>query len=124
MCPYNQTDTRVHGFIGTHQPAVWMGESGPVQVAAGLGEVVTDFERRGMEFKRRDEYASQNYYSNVLSGPGGIVEAEMTASECIDMGRDVGLRIQPRASGTSASRSARMATRRRTSSSTPAASAQ
>lgn len=26
MCPYNQTDTVLHGFIGTHQPAIWMGE--------------------------------------------------------------------------------------------------
>jgi putative alpha-1,2-mannosidase len=27
MCPYNQTDERIHGFIGTHQPAIWMGTS-------------------------------------------------------------------------------------------------
>jgi hypothetical protein len=82
MCPYNQTDTRVHGFIGTHQPAVWMGESGPVQVAAGLGEVVTDFEKRGLDFERADEYASQNYYSNILRSAHGNIEAEMAASEC------------------------------------------
>ena len=25
MCPYNQTDTMFHGFLGTHQPAIWMG---------------------------------------------------------------------------------------------------
>lgn len=81
MCPYNQTDTRVHGFIGTHQPAVWMGESAPFQVAAGLGDVVTDFHQRGLEFKRKDEYASQNYYSNVLSGAGGKIEAELSASK-------------------------------------------
>jgi hypothetical protein len=27
MCPYNQTDTHFHGFLGTHQPAIWMGMS-------------------------------------------------------------------------------------------------
>lgn len=80
MCPYNQTDTRVHGFIGTHQPAVWMGESGPVQVAVGLGDVVIDFHKRGLRFKRSDEYASQNYYSNVLRGAHGAIEAELAAS--------------------------------------------
>ena len=25
MTPYNQTDTEIHGFQGTHQPAIWMG---------------------------------------------------------------------------------------------------
>lgn len=89
MCPYNQTDTRVHGFIGTHQPAVWMGESGPVQVAAGLGDVVTDFDKRGMRFERKDEYASQNYYSNVLRGKHGRVDAELSASESLCMGGEV-----------------------------------
>ncbi|KLT38965.1 hypothetical protein CC85DRAFT_266218 [Cutaneotrichosporon oleaginosum] len=80
MCPYNQTDKVVHGFIGTHQPAVWMGESGPVQVGVGLGDVVTDFQRRGLKFRRKDEYASQNYYSNVLRGKHGLIEAELAAT--------------------------------------------
>ncbi|BEI84098.1 hypothetical protein CcaverHIS002_0407020 [Cutaneotrichosporon cavernicola] len=80
MCPYNQTDTRISGFIGTHQPAVWMGESGPVQLGVGLGDVVTDFHGRGLEFDRRDEYASQNYYSNVLQSKHGNIEAEMAAT--------------------------------------------
>lgn len=80
MCPYNQTDTRLHGFIGTHQPAVWMGESGPAQIAAGLGRVVADFEKRGLDFDRKDEYASANYYRNVLKAKDGAVEVEMSAS--------------------------------------------
>lgn len=67
MCPYNQTDTKIHSFIGTHQPAIWMGESGPVQVMAGHGEVETDFDKRALPFKRENEYASVNYYSNVLA---------------------------------------------------------
>jgi hypothetical protein len=79
MCPYNQTDTHIHGFIGTHQPAVWMGESGPAQIGVGLGNVVTDFDARGLAFDRRDEYASANYYRNILRGKEGTVEAEMSA---------------------------------------------
>ncbi|WWD16987.1 hypothetical protein CI109_101423 [Kwoniella shandongensis] len=81
MCPYNQTDTKFHGFIGTHQPAIWMGESGPAQISGGLGQVVTDFEARGLPFSREDEYASANYYRNLLdAGKEGKIEVEMTAS--------------------------------------------
>lgn len=85
MCPYNQTDTKVHGFIGTHQPAVWMGESGPVQIATGLGEVVTDFDARGLSFDKRDEYASPNYYSVGLKGADGSINAELAASESAEV---------------------------------------
>ena len=58
-----------------------IGESGPSQISAGLGTVVTDFETRGLPFKRENEYASSNYYSNVLdAGKEGDIVAEMTAS--------------------------------------------
>ncbi|ORY26128.1 glycosyl hydrolase family 92-domain-containing protein [Naematelia encephala] len=80
MCPYNQTDTKLHGFLGTHQPAIWMGESGPSQISAGLGAVVTDFDKRGLPFQRSTEYASANYYTNVLDAGVGDIFAEMTAT--------------------------------------------
>ena len=82
MCPYNQSDTIFHGFLGTHQPAVWMGESGPSQISPGLGHVETDFAKRGLPFNKEDEYASANYYRNVLNAKAGFIEAEMTASGC------------------------------------------
>jgi hypothetical protein len=60
------------------------GESGPAQISAGLGEMITDFEKRGLPFKRQDEYASANYYSNVLdAGSNGMIEAELTACESV-----------------------------------------
>ncbi|WWC62224.1 uncharacterized protein I303_104819 [Kwoniella dejecticola CBS 10117] len=81
MCPYNQTDSKIHGLIGTHQPAIWMGESGSVEIHASLGRVITDFQKRGLPFKRKDEYASANYYRNLLdAGQDGKVEIEMSAS--------------------------------------------
>ncbi|WWC88991.1 uncharacterized protein L201_003908 [Kwoniella dendrophila CBS 6074] len=82
MCPYNQTDTKIHGFIGTHQPAIWMGESGPTEIHASLGEVITDFAKRGLSFDRKDEYASPNYYRNLLDAgkDKGKVEIEMSAT--------------------------------------------
>jgi hypothetical protein len=93
MCPYNQTDDRFHGFLGTHQPAIWMGEaslgdllilgeSGQSVVSAGLGEVVTDFDKRGLRFYREREYASPNYYRTLLNDEKrGHILAEMSASE-------------------------------------------
>ncbi|OCF43056.1 hypothetical protein I317_03150 [Kwoniella heveanensis CBS 569] len=81
MCPYNQTDIKMHGFIGTHQPAIWMGESAPSEISAGLGEPITDFHQRGLPFERKDEYASPNYYRNLLdAGDQGKIRVEMTAT--------------------------------------------
>ncbi|ADV23805.1 alpha-1,2-mannosidase [Cryptococcus gattii E566] len=82
MCPYNQTDTKLHGFIATHQPAIWMGESGPVEISPGLGTtIITDFDKRGLPFKREDEYASANYYRNLLdAGDNGEIQVEMSAT--------------------------------------------
>jgi DNA phosphorothioation-dependent restriction protein DptG len=58
------------------------GESGPAQLAVGLGEVITDFHARGLPFDRTDEYASINYYENVLqAADGDRIRAQLTASE-------------------------------------------
>lgn len=48
--PYNFSDSEsIHGFIGTRQPAIWMGESGSVVVVPGFGERVKGrFEERGL----------------------------------------------------------------------------
>ncbi|WVQ79626.1 hypothetical protein IAT38_001726 [Cryptococcus sp. DSM 104549] len=82
MCPYNQTDTRLWGFIATHQPAIWMGESAPFEISPGLGTSSAGYdETRGLPFKREDEYASANYYRNVMdAGDDGSIEVEMTAT--------------------------------------------
>ena len=48
VTPYNVTGTRIYGSQGTHQPAIWMGESATVTVVPGTGEVRTTGEDRGM----------------------------------------------------------------------------
>ncbi|VDB96758.1 unnamed protein product, partial [Peniophora sp. CBMAI 1063] len=48
VTPYNVTGTHIYGFQGTHQPAIWMGESGCVGVVPGAGEVRAGWEERGM----------------------------------------------------------------------------
>jgi len=85
--PYNWTLDRVMGVVGTRQPAIWMGESAPISVSAGVGSnVIVDFEERGLRVLRGDdgqkkEVVSSGYYSVELDdGHGGSVQIEQTAS--------------------------------------------
>jgi hypothetical protein len=71
------------GVTGTHQPAIWMGESGPISVSVGVGEdVVVDFEKRGLEVLRRDDGQKNKVvsvgYRNVLldDAHGGSIMIE------------------------------------------------
>jgi putative alpha-1,2-mannosidase len=81
VTPYNYTDTTIHGFQATHQPAIWMGESGPVVVVPGVGKVKDGFEERGMRFRHEDEVMTASYYVVDLQASEGTIHAEMTASE-------------------------------------------
>nr|OQO16520.1 hypothetical protein B0A51_18043 [Rachicladosporium sp. CCFEE 5018] len=47
QCPYSFDDAYLHGFQATHQPAIWMGESGQVVLVPGVGEVKPWFWDRG-----------------------------------------------------------------------------
>ena len=75
------------GVTGTHQPAIWMGESAPISVSVGVGDdVVVDFEKRGLDVLRgvdgqKNEVVSVGYYSVLLDdGHGGSIMIEQTAS--------------------------------------------
>ena len=82
VTPYYYNQTIVHGFQATHQPAIWMGESGTMTVVPGTGSVKPSFEERGMVFRKEDEQAGPAYYKLVMEdGEGGKVTAEMTACE-------------------------------------------
>jgi len=82
MTPYNHTDTTIHGFQGTHQPVIWMGESGQVVVVPGAGGIRSTFEERGMPFSHNDEVITPSYYRVELHPiEGGHITAEQSASE-------------------------------------------
>jgi len=50
-------------------------------IQAGLGEVKTSFDDRGLRIWRDTEYASPNYYRTVLEDEdNGLVLAELSAS--------------------------------------------
>ncbi|KAH7923196.1 glycoside hydrolase family 92 protein [Leucogyrophana mollusca] len=81
VTPYNYTDTSIHGFQGTHQPAIWMGESGQVIVSPGAGDVHPKFEDRGMKFSHDQEVVSASYYSvHMEAQQGGKILAEQSAT--------------------------------------------
>ncbi|KAI9433354.1 glycosyl hydrolase family 92-domain-containing protein [Lactarius indigo] len=81
VTPYNYTDTKIHGFQGTHQPAIWMGESAQVVVVPGAGRVQSDFARRGMRFSHDDELTTPSYYRVRLDAiEGGSILAEQSAT--------------------------------------------
>lgn len=62
QCPYNDLDSYIHGFQATHQPAIWMGESGQVVVVPGVGDVRPLFEQRGHVFGKESERSTPYVY--------------------------------------------------------------
>jgi len=79
---YNYDDTTISGFIGTHQPAIWMGDYGYVTIIPQVGELRTTPESRELPYSHNSETARPDYYRVSLdAGSAGKIQAEMTASE-------------------------------------------
>lgn len=75
---YNYKDTTIRGFIGTHQPAIWMGDYGQVSLMPYGGELKTP--EPTLPFRHEDETAAPNYYSVRMGEPGRQIAAELTAT--------------------------------------------
>ena len=56
---YEYDDTAITGFIGTHQPAIWMGDYGYITLMPQVGELRTTPEARQLRFlaQRRNRQA-------------------------------------------------------------------
>jgi predicted alpha-1,2-mannosidase len=79
---YNYGDKTVSGFIGTHQPAIWMGDYGYVTLMPEIGELKTTPEERKLPFSHANEIAHPDFYSVMLdAGDGKQIRSEMTATE-------------------------------------------
>ncbi|MBS1803197.1 MAG: GH92 family glycosyl hydrolase [Acidobacteria bacterium] len=79
---YNYDDPTISGFIGTHQPAIWMGDYGYVTVIPQIGELRTNPESRSLPFSHASEIAQPDYYRVSLnSSAKGSIQAELTATE-------------------------------------------
>ena len=79
---YNYDDPSISGFIGTHQPAIWMGDYGYVTLMPQVGALRTSFNGRKLKYSHSSETASPNYYAVSLgAAENTAIRAEMTASE-------------------------------------------
>jgi len=79
---YHYDDTTISGFIGTHQPAIWMGDFGYVTIVPEVDDIKTTPEARELKFSRDDEYATPYYYSVVMdAGQSRNLQAEITATD-------------------------------------------
>ena len=79
---YNYDDPSISGFIGTHQPAIWMGDYGYVTVIPQVGGLQTTPESRKLAYSHGSEVARPDYYRVSLdAGANGHIQAEMTATE-------------------------------------------
>ena len=78
---YNYDDKTISGFIGTHQPAIWMGDYGYVTLMPQTGALHTTPEGRKLPFQHAQESAKPEKYSVALdAGNGGVIRAELTAT--------------------------------------------
>lgn len=79
---YNYDDPTISGFIGTHQPAIWMGDYGYITLMPQIGALRTTPESRKLPYSHDTEKAQPDYYSVALeAGAGQKILAEMTATE-------------------------------------------
>jgi putative alpha-1,2-mannosidase len=54
---YSYDDTTISGFIGTHQPAIWMGDYGYVTVIPQVGQLRVTPESRKLPYSHGSERA-------------------------------------------------------------------
>ena len=78
---YNFSDKKLLGFVGTRQPAIWMGDYGQVSLAPRTGAIDVDFKTRGYDFSHTDETAKPWLYNVAYNTPEGRVSVEMTGTE-------------------------------------------
>jgi predicted alpha-1,2-mannosidase len=79
---YKDEDTRISGFMGTHQPAIWMGDYGYVTLMPEVDDLKTSPDARRLAYKHIDETARPGYYSvSMDAGKRRAIRTEMTATD-------------------------------------------
>jgi predicted alpha-1,2-mannosidase len=79
---YNYADKTISGFIGTHQPAIWMGDYGYVTIVPEIDDIKTAPEARKLSFTHADEHTTPYFYSvDMDAGSNRKIKAELTATE-------------------------------------------
>ena len=82
---YAYEDNTISGFIGTHQPAIWMGDYGYVTLMPEVGRVRTSQTERRRAFSREHEVTTPYYYAVTLEEGAGNssprILTEITATD-------------------------------------------
>lgn len=79
---YSFEDDTISGFIGTHQPAIWMGDYGYVTLTPEVDAVKIAPEARKLPFRHSDEITTPYYYSVLMdAGQSRHIRAEVTATD-------------------------------------------
>lgn len=79
--PYNYRDSSIIGFIGTHQPAIWMGDYGFISFLPSSGKVKISAKDRALKFKHSEEKASPYFYSVATNTENGLeIKTEMAST--------------------------------------------
>jgi predicted alpha-1,2-mannosidase len=79
---YKYEDTDISGFIGTHQPAIWMGDYGYVTLMPEIDTLKTNPDDRKLPFTHSEEIVRPDYYSVWMNAGGSRrIRTEMTATE-------------------------------------------
>ena len=79
---YKYEDAAISGFIGTHQPAIWMGDYGYVTLMPEIDDLKTSPDDRRLAFTHADEIVHPDYYSVWMNAGGSRkIRTEMTATE-------------------------------------------
>ena len=79
--PYRYSDTRITGFMATHQPAIWMGDFGYFTMMPGIDTVKIDSNSRRLSYTHDNEETSPYYYGVTMdAGSGRNIKGEMTAT--------------------------------------------
>jgi predicted alpha-1,2-mannosidase len=79
---YEYADTTISGFMGTHQPAIWMGDYGYVTLMPEVDELKLTPAARALPFSHGGEQSGPDRYAVALAaGAGRTIESEMTATD-------------------------------------------
>jgi predicted alpha-1,2-mannosidase len=79
---YAYEDSDIEGFIGTHQPAIWMGDYGYVTLMPEIGSINYAPEARRLPFTHKDETSTPYYYAVTMGKDAAHrIVADMTATD-------------------------------------------
>jgi predicted alpha-1,2-mannosidase len=79
---YKYEDTTISGFMGTHQPAIWMGDYGYLTLMPEIDDLKMTPDDRKLPFTHADEIVRPDYYSVIMNaGNSRNIRTEMTATE-------------------------------------------